>query len=186
MQVAPAKEQIESKYRSLASVMDERMRRHWAATEARAYGWGGVRAVSGAIGMSPNTIRKGLTELAAREKYRAPLDFALAQTRRWSQAADRERPEVERRPGVAGGAGDARRPGVAVALDLQEHARLARGADAAGASGQRTDGGAAAARAGYSLQGNRKTKEGASHPDRNAQFEHINAKVKRSSSAASR
>ena len=32
---------------------------------------------------------------------------------------------------------------------------------------------------GYSLQANRKTKEGASHPDRNAQFEHLNGKVKR-------
>ena len=29
----------------------------------------------------------------------------------------------------------------------------------------------------YSLQANRKTKEGSSHPDRNAQFQHINAKV---------
>ena len=65
MQVAFAIDQIESKYRSLASVLDERARRQWAATEARAYGWGGVSAVSGATGMSPNTIRKGLAELAA-------------------------------------------------------------------------------------------------------------------------
>ena len=67
MQMASAIAQIESKYRSLASVLDERARRHWAATEARAYGWGGVSAVSAAAGMSPNTIRKGLTELAARQ-----------------------------------------------------------------------------------------------------------------------
>src|ERR1019366_6475194 len=67
MQVVFAIEQIESKYWSLASVLDERARRHWAATEARAYGWGGVSAVSDATGMSPNTIRKGLAELAARE-----------------------------------------------------------------------------------------------------------------------
>ena len=67
MQVASAIEQIESKYRSLASVLDERARRHWAATEARAYGWGGVSAVSDATGMSPNTIRKGLAELEARD-----------------------------------------------------------------------------------------------------------------------
>src|SRR5213592_2494962 len=58
--------QIERKYRSLAPLLDERMRRQWAAAEAQAYGWGGVRAVSRAIGMSPNTIAKGLTELAAR------------------------------------------------------------------------------------------------------------------------
>ena len=67
MHLVAAIEQIESKYRSLASVLDERARRHWAATEARAYGWGGVSAVSDATGMSPNTIRKGLVELATRE-----------------------------------------------------------------------------------------------------------------------
>src|SRR4030067_1770296 len=67
MQIATAIEQIESKYRSLLSVLDERSRRHWAATEARAYGWGGVSAVSNATGMSPNTIKKGLAELATRD-----------------------------------------------------------------------------------------------------------------------
>ena len=67
MQIASAIEQIESKYCSLASALDERARRHWAASEARAYGWGGVSAVSDATGMSPNTIRKGLAELADRQ-----------------------------------------------------------------------------------------------------------------------
>ena len=67
MQHAGAIGQIESKYRSLASVLDERSRRHWAASEARAYGWGGVSAVSDATGMSVNTIRKGLAELEARD-----------------------------------------------------------------------------------------------------------------------
>jgi len=62
MQVAFAIEQIESKYQSLASVLDERARRHWSANEARAYGWGGVSAVSEATGMSPDTIRKGEPE----------------------------------------------------------------------------------------------------------------------------
>src|ERR1039457_6336419 len=62
-----ATELVEAKYRSLSPLMDERMRRQWAASESRAYGWGGVQAVSGAIHMSPNTIRKGLAELAARD-----------------------------------------------------------------------------------------------------------------------
>jgi hypothetical protein len=48
--------------------MDERMRRQWAATEAQSYGRGGVSAVSSATGMSRNTIRKGLFELAARKR----------------------------------------------------------------------------------------------------------------------
>ncbi len=64
----PAAGQIEAKYRSLSPLMDERMRRQWAAAESRAFGWGGVLAVSSAIHMSPNTIRKGLAELAARDR----------------------------------------------------------------------------------------------------------------------
>ena len=68
-------QQVETKYRALAALMDERMRRQWAAAEARAFGWGGLQAVSAAIGMSPNTLRKGLAELAAREKNPpAPVD----------------------------------------------------------------------------------------------------------------
>lgn len=47
--------------------MDERVRRHWAAAEAQAYGWGGASAVSSATGMSRKMIRKGLAELGVRE-----------------------------------------------------------------------------------------------------------------------
>ena len=68
MQDAAELAAISTKFLSLAPLMDERMRRQWAATEARAYGWGGVRAVSSVIGMSPNTIQKGLAELAQREE----------------------------------------------------------------------------------------------------------------------
>src|ERR1700687_5678167 len=60
--------QIKSKYRRLAPLMDERMRRQWAASEAEAYGWGGGSAVSSAIGMSRVTVEKGSMELAARAK----------------------------------------------------------------------------------------------------------------------
>src|SRR5450756_2877439 len=75
MQEADAVEQIGQKYGSLAPLMDERMRRQWAASEAQAYGWGGVSAVSGAIGMSPNTIRRGLAELLERQAHpEAPVD----------------------------------------------------------------------------------------------------------------
>ncbi len=50
-------------------MMDERMRRQWAASEAQACAWGGLSAVSAVLGMSPNTIRKGLGELAVRAKH---------------------------------------------------------------------------------------------------------------------
>src|ERR1700686_1990333 len=69
MQDPASAEQIAMKYLSLAPMMNERMRRQWAASEARAYGWGGVRAGSGAIGMSPNTVLRGLAELLDRLAY---------------------------------------------------------------------------------------------------------------------
>jgi hypothetical protein len=78
MQDAPVLDAIAAKYRLLAPLMDERMRRQWAATEARAYAWGGVRAVSSVMGMSPNTIKKGLSELTERaESPDKPLPTCL-------------------------------------------------------------------------------------------------------------
>src|SRR6266852_3424746 len=70
MQDAIAIRLIETKYRWLVPLMDERMRRQWAASEAGAYGWGGVAAVAHATGLSPTTIRKGQAELALRSGQR--------------------------------------------------------------------------------------------------------------------
>src|SRR2546430_9225442 len=49
---APAIRQIKTRYRTLAPLMDERLRRQWAASEAQSYGRGGVSAVSSATGRS--------------------------------------------------------------------------------------------------------------------------------------
>ena len=57
---------IADRYAALVSLMDERMRRQWAAAEAQSYGWGGISAVTRAIGMSHTTIAKGMAELDAR------------------------------------------------------------------------------------------------------------------------
>jgi hypothetical protein len=75
MQSADLIRMIELKYGALSPVLDERQRRQWAATEALAYGWGGITAVCEATGMSQDTVRKGITELAAREvDPEAPID----------------------------------------------------------------------------------------------------------------
>lgn len=63
MQSIPAIQELTDKYRTLSPLMDERMRRRWAAVEARHYGWGGISAVAQATGLSVNTIRKGIAEL---------------------------------------------------------------------------------------------------------------------------
>jgi hypothetical protein len=180
MHVASAVGQIKSRYRSLASLMDERMRRQWAATEAQSYGWGGLSAVSDATGMSRNTIRKGMAELEARRKK----PKAVVQARLRREGGGRKS-LAESDPGLLEALqylvepmsrGD---PESALRWTCKSTARLAQeltrqahpiGAWTVGAL-LRADG--------YSLQSNRKTKEGATHPDRNAQFEHINVMVKR-------
>ncbi len=180
MQIASAIEQIESKYRSLASVLDERARRHWAASEARAYGWGGVSAVSEATGMAPNTIRKGLSELAGGDsdpdaqvtsRLRKPGGGRKRLTEtdpQLSQELDRLVAPLTR--------GDPQSPlrwtCKSTSHLAQELSSLGHPISARAVAQLLND-------AGYSLQGNRKTLEGTAHPDRNTQFEYINAKVLR-------
>lgn len=69
MRDAAVIQRLETVYAMLAPMMDERMRRQWAAAEAQAYGWGGMQSVSTATGMSPHTVRRGLRELAEREAH---------------------------------------------------------------------------------------------------------------------
>lgn len=140
---------IESKYQSLSVLMDERMRRQWAAAEARAYGWGGVRAVSGVIGMSPNTIRKGLEELALRdENPDEPVEAALRRKGGGRKRRTESDPtlldalESLVEPTMRG------RSRVGVALDLQEHIIVGTGAHAPAAYGQCSNGGPPAQRIG--------------------------------------
>ncbi len=180
MQNSSAINQIELKYQLLASVLDERSRRQWAATEARAYGWGGVSAVSDATGMSPNTIRKGLIELASREsdpdgEVSSRLRQAGGGRKRLTENDPQLSVELDRlvAPLTRGDPQSALRwtckstSHLAQELSIQGHTISAR------TVAQLLN------VAGYSLQSNRKTLEGTTHPDRNAQFEHINVKVNR-------
>src|SRR4051794_32186642 len=66
---------VRQKYLALSPVMDERMRRQWAAAEAYILGWGGVTTVSVATGLARNTIAIGLREL---EHRRAHPDHTVA------------------------------------------------------------------------------------------------------------
>ena len=159
--------------------MDERRRRQWAAAEARELGWGGVSAVARATGLSRTTITAGLRELELPSKQRAVEGMRI------------------RRPGGGRKTLAETDPGLLAALealiepvtrgDPQSPLRwtckstrrladeLTRQRHAIGANTVA----ALLRQAGYSLQANRKSREGASHPDRNAQFEHINRQVRR-------
>jgi len=69
MRDATTKERIREKFLALAPMMDERMRRRWAATEALDLGWGGVSTVAAATGLARNTIAVGIRDLGQRRTY---------------------------------------------------------------------------------------------------------------------
>jgi hypothetical protein len=178
MQDATILRELEAKYRSLKPIMDERMRRRWAASEARAYGWGGVRAVSTVTGMSPSTIRIGMKELS--EQARNPKAEVTTRLRRVGGGRKRH---TERDPQLQGSLeklvepltrGDPESP---LRWTCRSTTNLSQALKEQGHVASPQTVGRLLNAAGYSLQGNRKTKEGSSHPDRNAQFEYINELV---------
>jgi len=167
---------VRQKYEVLVPLLHEKARRRWAAVEALSLGRGGISTVAAATGLSRPTIRKGIAEL----QHVAPDD---------------EEPHI-RTPGAG------RPPLIAtdrlLLKDLQHLVDPAtRGdpmspllwtckstrnlAETLGGLGHAVSHQSVARLLdllGYSLQANRKTEEGKNHPDRNAQFEHINQKVK--------
>jgi Rhodopirellula transposase DDE domain len=178
MQDAISRQRIADKFESLAALMDERMRRQWAACEARAFGWGGVHAVSVATRLSPHTIRKGLRELEARAAFpQTPIPErlrALGAGRKRCTEADVELEAALERLVDLVTRGDPQSP---LRWTCKSTTQLASELTRQGHPVSPSTVGRLLKAAGYSLQSNRKTKEGGNHPDRNAQFEHINATV---------
>ena len=167
---------IESRYSLLSALMDERMRRQWAGAEARAYGWGGIRAVSRATGMSPNTIMRGLAELEEHEAHPE-----MPQARRLRRPGGGRKRATENDPELSAALdrliapstrGD---PQSALRWTCKSTTRLADELTRLKHPVSPRTVGRLLKASGYSLQSNRKTKEGSAHPDRDAQFEHINA-----------
>jgi transposase len=178
MQDAAAIQRIESRYAALSSLMDERMRRQWAAAEARSYGWGGRLAVSRATGLSPNTIDRGLAELDSRgTALEAPLSERLRKPgagRKRVVDTDPELPAALERLVDPTTRGDPMSP---LRWTCKSTTQLAGELTRQGHPVSPRTVGRLLRAAGYSLQSNRKTKEGKDHPDRNAQFQHINTSV---------
>src|SRR6516165_10813255 len=170
---------IRRKYQMLLPEMDERRRRQWAAAEARELGWGGVSLVARATGLSRPTITAGLRELDQPSAERA------AQAGRVRRPGGGRRPLTATDPGLRAALesllepvtrGDPKSP---LRWTCKSTRRLAEELTRQGHPvGPRTVA-ALLHGAGYSLQANRKTREGLAHPDRNAQFEYINASVAR-------
>jgi transposase len=168
-------EWLRQKFVHLSQDLDERGRRRWAASEALSLGRGGIAAVANATGLSDRTIRNGIRELNDPN----PLS-----------------PDRQRRSGSGRKSRTDEQPGLVTALerlvepdfrgDPQSALRWTCKSTRALADALRADGfrvsstkvGQLLKSSGFSLQSNRKTREGADHPDRNAQFEHIAKRVK--------
>jgi len=177
----PDVERIRRKYEALASVMDERVTRLWLAAEAEAIGRGGVAIVTAATGIPHKRIVAGKRDL---------IELRL------NPPGLQPRAQTVRRPGGGRKVLEAHDPELQVALDAlidpvtrgdpmsplrwtsKSTRNLARELTAQGHPVSATKVRALLSAAGYSLQGNRKTREGTQHPDRNAQFEHINRQVR--------
>jgi hypothetical protein len=168
---------IKTKYEALKPELDERARRVWAATEARSLGHGGVATVARATGLAESTIRlgnKALTSVpnasdAPRRMRRAGAGRKprTAQDEQLLQAVDALVEPTAR--------GDPMSP---LRWTCKSTRRLAKELGQQGHHVSHTTVGQLLKALNYSLQGTRKTREGTSHPDRNAQFAYINAQVK--------
>ena len=167
---------VRQRFASLSAVIDERTRRLLVAAESSAWGPGGISVVSQATGVSRQVIRQGLRELkqapipppgrirragGGRKKSREKDPSLVADLERLVEPLTRGDPQSSLRwtcKSVRNLADELNRQGHDISYPVV--AELLH-------------------ELGYSLQSNRKTKEGASHPDRNQQFEYINARVER-------
>jgi transposase len=168
---------IRLRYAALAAVLDERGRRRFASAEALAAGRGGVSAVSKITGIARSTIDRGLAEL------RDEGD-SVSSSRRVRRAGGGRKRAVEKDPTLLGDLkrlvepttrGDPMTPLLWTAKSLRN---LAAGLTELGHCVCHNVVAGLLRELGYSLQSNRKTLEGASHPDRDAQFRYINDQVK--------
>ncbi len=166
---------IRTRYGALSAALDERARRLFLGAEALAAGRGGQAAVARATGASPATIRRGLGDLAE-----PPGDLGRGRIRRPGGGRKRT---VELDPTLRRdlealieptSRGDPESP---LRWTTKSLRRLAAELQRQGHRVSYRIVGELLHELGYSLQANRKTLEGTHHPDRNAQFEHLNAAV---------
>lgn len=169
--------QIAQRYNLVEWALDERLRRLISAAEAKVLGHGGITAVAESTGVSRRAIHNGLKELESRQLEEKPTGSRI------------------RRPGAGRKSATEIDPTLQTDLELLVDP-VTRGdpesplrwtckslrtlADELGKMGHKvshTHVGKLLVKLGYSLQGNKKTLEGTGHPDRNAQFIHINEQV---------
>jgi transposase len=172
---------IRERYQNLEWALDERLRRLYAAAEAKVLGHGGISIVQKATGVARGSIKQGLKELLPSQRAEILGDDSARRIRRVGGG---------RKASVKDDAqllsaleslvepltrGDPESPLRWTCKSLRQLESELR---SQGYVVSHTSIGDLLKRLGYSLQGNRKTLEGGDHPDRNAQFEFINARAK--------
>jgi Rhodopirellula transposase DDE domain len=166
---------LSTRFAALAPFLDERLRRVWAAAEARAIGRGGIEAVHRVTGLAHKTIRAGIADLD---------DEMLASSGRVRRAGGGRTPEIVKDPGLVkdlrvlvedATRGDPESPLLWVSRSVRNltDALLEQGHQT-----NRTMVGELLRGLGFSLQSAVKTNEGTAHPDRDAQFDYLNTVVK--------
>lgn len=165
---------IADKYQAVSPEPGERGRRLWAAAEARSLGWGGISAVAKATGISDRTIRNGIGE----------LDSCAGAEGRQRRAGGGRRSREAEQPRLVpaldsivepGSRGDPESPLRWTCLGTRALARLL---GKKGLVVSHTKVGWSLRELEYSLQANRKTREGKRHAGRDAQFRRIARRVK--------
>ncbi|MGH2628539.1 MAG: ISAzo13 family transposase [Anaerolineales bacterium] len=154
--------------------MNERTLRLWAGAEALAAGWGGIAAVQKVTGLSYPTVARGMREAASPAELEPRRIRAPGGGRKSAETLDPHlRPALEALVAPLS-RGD---PESALQWTLKSTRRLSRELESQGHVAGKSLVGEMLHAMEYSLQGNRKTREGSSHVDRNAQFEYINAQA---------
>ncbi len=165
---------VRQRFATLEKVLDERSRRLLVAAECKTWGPGGISLVSQATGVSRQVIRQGLKELDQPPTHPAGRIRRPGGGRKSVKEKDHTLVADLEKLVESTTRGD---PESCLRWTCKSVRRLAEELEGMGHSVSYPVVAALLHELDYSLQANRKTKEGDDHPDRNAQFEHINAKV---------
>ena len=164
---------IRQRWEAVGCKLDERGRRLFAAGEVRTAGWGGLAVVARITGLARSTINRGEDDLDAEPLPKGRVRRAGGGRRAVSQNDPGLVPALARLVEAAT-LGDPTRPLIWVSKSMDKlAATLTEMGHPISADTVRKE----LVKLGFSRQSNRKADEGSKHPDRNAQFEHINAKV---------
>ncbi|MGI8424622.1 MAG: ISAzo13 family transposase [Chloroflexota bacterium] len=172
---------VQGKYATLSRLMNERLKRRWAGCEALASGRGGISAVARATGLSPNTIKRGMREIET-EMPDLVGSLHTGERQRQPGGGRRRRAENDRtlirdlkrllEPVTRGD------PMSHLMWSSKSTRHLAAELQRQGHTVSHMTVARLLAQLDYHLQANRKTREGTSHPDRDAQFHYINRQVR--------